>query len=236
MNDNQITLDNINNFINNANQTLSCDTNCQKMQKENELKKIYLDSITNTTSSSAQQQIAYKNYIIATQGEEVYNDNIDKQLNEKANIIADAYKNNFDTNMYNTELSLGTYKGLLINFQNIIDYYISYADKNVNTYNNNRIKVSDVLTNERKTYYENQNIERIQLINKILFYLYFLIVILFLIFMFIFPANLSYIKLIIILIILVIYPFMSSKIFTLIVNIYNFIVNNILPKNVYKTI
>jgi len=233
---NQVTLDNINNFINNANKTLSCDSNCQKANKDNKLKQIYLDSLTNSASSSAQQQIAYKNYIVSTQGQNAYDNEIDKQLNEKANIIVDAYTKAFNENMYNTELNLGTYKGLLVNFQNLIDYYLSYLGNNIKFENNSKIKTSDVQTNHRKTYYEDQNINRIKYINTFLFYLYYLFVILFLIFYFMYPSELSYLKLIMILFIMIIYPFIASRIFSFLVNTYDFIVNNILPKNVYKSI
>lgn len=233
---NQETLNNINNFINNANKTIACDSNCQKANQENKLKQIYLDSLTNSASYSAQEQTAYKNYIVSTQGQEAYNNEIDKQLNDKANTIADTYTKLFNENMYNTELSLGTYKGLLVNFQNLVDYYMSYLNDNVNYENNSKIKTSDVLTNHRKTYYENQNIDRIKYINTFLFYFYYLFVILFAVFYFIYPTELSNVKLIFILFLMIIYPFIAAKIFTFIIYIYNFIVNNILPKNVYKTI
>lgn len=236
MNNNQMTLDNLNNFINNANKTLSCDSNCQKMNRDNKLKQIYLDSLTNSASSSAQEHVAYKNYIISTQGQTAYDDEMDKQLNDKANLIAKAYKKIFEENIYNTELSLRTYKGLMINFKNIIDYYLSYLNKNVRFENNHKIKTSDVLINQRKTYYENQNIDRIKYINSFLFYFYYLFVFLFIIFYFIYPSELSNIKIIVILFFLIVYPFVANKIFTFMVFIYNFIVNNILPKNVYKTI
>ena len=233
---NQVTLDNINNFINNANKTLSCDSNCQKANQDNKLKQIYLDSLTNSASYSAQEQTAYKNYIISTQGQSAYDNEIDKQLNEKANMIADAYTKAFNENMYNTELNLGTYKGLLVNFQNLIDYYLSYLGNNIQFENNSKIKTSDVLTNHRKTYYEDQNINRIKYINTFLFYLYFLFVILFVIFYFMYPSELSFLKLIVILFIMIIYPFIASRLFSFLVNTYDFIVNNILPKNVYKSI
>lgn len=234
-NDGQLTLDNINQFIENANQTLSCDANCQKANQENKLKNIYLDSITNSASSSAQEKIAYKNYIVATQGQTAYNDEIDKQLNEKANVIAQTIKKVFDENIYNTELSLGSYKGLLSNFINVVDYYVLKVSKNIRYENNSKIKTSDVLTNERKTYYEDQSIERIKYINKILFYFYFLLIILLIIFAFIYSSELSYFKIFLI-VILITYPFISSKLFSFLIYLYNFIVINILPKNVYKTI
>lgn len=231
-----MTLDNLNSFINNANKTLSCDSNCQKMNRDNKLKQIYLDSLTNSASSSAQEQVAYKNYIISTQGQSAYDNEMDKKLNDKANHIAKVYKKLFEENIYNTELSLGSYKGLMVNFNNIVDYYLSYLNKNVRFENNNKIKTSDVLTNQRKTYYENQNIDRIKYINTFLFYFYYLFVLLFIVFYFIYPSELSNVKIAIILFLLIIYPFVSSKIFTFMVFIYNFIVNNILPKNVYRTI
>lgn len=233
---NQILLDNINNFIKNANQTLACDYDCQKKAEQNRLKTIYLDSLTNSASSSAKEKISYKNYIISTQGQEVYDDIIDKQLNEKANIISNEYAKVFNEYTDNIQTSLGSYKGLLTNFQNIIDYYMSYSNKNIHFENKSKIKISDVLTNERKTYYENQDIERIKYINIAFYLLYYLIVIVFVIFIFIFPSNYSYFKVFIILILLIIYPFISSKLFSFIMYMYDFIVENILPKNVYKNI
>jgi hypothetical protein len=217
----QLTMANFNDFLTKANMTLSCDSECQKNKNILQLKQKYLDAQTNVTSASAQEQIAYKNYIVYSEGTGAYNDKLVTKLREKANIISDTYTKQFEENFKNTEILLGTYEGLLTNFNNIVDLYVNYTKENIKFINNNKIKISDIQTNHRKTFYEDQNIDRLKLINNILFYLFYLILILFIVFSFIYPSNYSISYKIVIVFLLGLYPFISTTLFLYFVKLYN---------------
>ena len=92
----------------------------------------------------------------------------------------------------------------------------------------------DVLTNERKTYYENQEIDSLKF-----YYLYFLIgiyvicVICFVIFSFTYPSQLSSIAKLLTIVAFIALPFFSTWILGMIIFLAHK-VYNLIPKNVYK--
>jgi hypothetical protein len=128
-----------------------------------------------------------------------------------------------------------TYSGLLLNFNHVSDLYIKLVQENTKLELEVKNKFSDVLTNDRKSYYEDQNIDNLRFYHKIFMGLYIIILIVFVVSIFMFPSSLSKGVLFAILIIFIIYPFVCNKIFLFLFNIYNSILN-VLPKNVYKDI
>ena len=100
-------------------------------------------------------------------------------------------------------------------------------------YNSNAKKeFTDLLTNERKTYYEDQGIDSLHYYYYWLMAVYILTVIVCVISFFVFPSDWSPIKKIIILLVLVMLPFMSSYIMTSIIRLLHG-AYNLLPKNAY---
>ena len=237
---NEINMNNLADFLNKANNILSCDSECQKNNKINELKQKYLDSVTNSKTSNIQEEQAYKNYIVYSQGTQAYNEHLDKSLNEKANKIAQMYEKNFNDNFSYVMTLLNSYKGLLVNFTNIYDYYFKFLDENTKYENNSKIQTADVLTNHRKTFYEEQNIDRIKLINTILFWIYYIFSVIFVVLFFIYSSNYRLISRILITIILfiyfIIYPYIAFKTSVIVINSLKNIKNSIFPKNIYTNL
>ena len=92
---------------------------------------------------------------------------------------------------------------------------------------------NDILTNERKTYYEDQEIGSLNGYYYILLVIYIIVVICFAIFSLIYPSQFSILSKLILLLIFVALPFISTwilgKIIFLIYWLFGF-----LPKNIYK--
>ena len=53
----------LNDFLNNANNILSCDADCQEQRKKSDLKKKYLEAKTNLLTAPIQVETSYKNYL-----------------------------------------------------------------------------------------------------------------------------------------------------------------------------
>jgi hypothetical protein len=122
---------------------------------------------------------------------------------------------------------------LLLNFKNVVELYLNYKKENVHLIKDLKDETSDVLTNERKTYYADQKIDGLKS-----FYFYFLLtiyvicVICFGVFSIMYPSQSDWKIKVATFIGFILLPFFSKwilgKIIYLIYNLYE-----LLPKNVY---
>ena len=71
-------INDFNNFLTKANETISCGPSCMEKQQSQQLEQNYLDAETNVASAPQQLFTAKKEYITYTQGESGYNEYIDK--------------------------------------------------------------------------------------------------------------------------------------------------------------
>ena len=226
-------IDKFNALVSQASDSLTCNSECQQQRQAESLKKAYEDSQANLASAASQEQQAEKNYVVFTQGQTVYDNLINNQLQSKSSELSNEFTQNFNNEVIQIQSQIDNYNGTLINFRNIVDLYIHYKNKNYELFNDLKDTTSDVLTNERKTYYEDQNINNLKLV-----YFYFLLVVYvisalcFIIFYFIYPSNVS-LKIVLSLIIgFILLPFISSWILSGIIYLL-YEVYKILPKNVY---
>ena len=235
-NNNSNNLDKFNSLIDQATQAITCDSNCQKQKSIDDLKQKYLNAQTNLASAPNQVEITKKNYVIYTQGQSSYDDQVDDELTKKAKKLTSFYSENFNKESQNVYTDIQTYSGLLANLRNVFDLYVKYKEENLELQKKIKEESNDILTNERKTYYQDEGIENLEF-----YYYYFLIIIyvicilLFAIFNFIYPSQFTWKYRVVIFIILLLLPFVStyilSKIVMIIYNLYG-----ILPKNVHKTL
>lgn len=235
MNQNNIDVNKFNEFLDSANQALSCDSKCQEKKKISELKKKYLESKTNLLTAPNQVETSYKNYLTYTQGDTAYNEYLDNNLAEKADNIINIFQSNFSEAIKSAGESYNTYSGLLLNFSHVVELYTKLLKENVLLELEVKNKTSDVLTNDRKTYYEDQSIESLHFYYIILMIIYIIFLLGFAVSIFMFPSTSSKSSLVAILIFFVIYPFICIRIFKFLIEIYNKIIG-VLPSNVYKDI
>ena len=234
-NQNNIDVNKFNDFLDNANQILSCDSKCQEKKKISELKKKYLESKTNLLTAPNQVETSYKNYLTYTQGDTAYNEYLDNKLAEKADNIISIFQSNFSEAIKNASESYNTYSGLLLNFAHVVELYTKLLKENVLLELEVKNKTSDVLTNDRKTYYEDQSIESLHFYYIVLMIIYIIFLLGFVVSIFMFPSTSSKSSLIAILVFFIIYPFICMRLFKFFIEIYNKI-TGVLPSNVYKDI
>ena len=230
---NSFDMSRFNSFIQEASDTIMCDVDCQRQREEERLKQEYERAQQALASAPSQLQRAQQNYVLYSQGESEYDELLDEELDEKANIIADAFTENFDNEVNKLKSQISSYNSLLINYDNIFDLLKKYEIENGILWKELKKETNDLLTNERKTYYEDQNIGTLQF-----YYFYFLVtiyvicVLCFGAFSFIYPSQSSWIIRLGIFIAFIVLPFISTWILGIIVYLL-YEGYNLLPKNVY---
>ena len=93
--------------------------------------------------------------------------------------------------------------------------------------------VSDILTNDRKTFYEDQGIENLNYYYSFIRTIYIIVAIGFSISLFFVANQFSFFKKIGIILLLSLYPFISTRLLSWIIQLY-YVVVNALPKNMYR--
>ena len=229
-------LDKFNSMIDKASAAIACDSECQRQKKDDELKKAYFDARTNLATAPNKVYVSRQNYVVFDQGQPAYDELIDRELSEQAQKLTSYYKINFDNESENINFNINTYSGLLINLKNIFDLYLKYKEENIKLFKQLKDETNDVLTNDRKTYYQDQGIDNLKFYYHYFFLLIYIIAILaYIVYNFMYPSQFSILIRILFLGLMVLLPFISTwileKIVGIIYDIYNW-----LPKNAHKQI
>jgi hypothetical protein len=229
-------LDKFNTMVDQATEAITCDSNCQKQRTKNDLKQKYLNAQTNLATAPIQVANAKKNYVIYSQGQTSYDDQVDKELTTKAKELASFYAENFNKESQNVLTDIQTYSGLLTNLKNVFDLYEKYKKENEELQKKIKEESNDILTNERKTYYQDEGIENLKFVYYyFLLTIYVICLIAFAIFNFVYPSQFTLKIRVIMFIVLLLLPFISTWILgKLIMIIYN--IYHVLPTNVHKTL
>ena len=230
---NQIDMNKFNTLISQASDAVLCNSECRKQRETDKLKQNYLNSQTNLASAPNQVQVAQKNYVTFTEGPSGYNDLLDNQLQEKAQEITDTFTEYFVSDSKEITTQIDTYEGLLINFKNVAELYLKYKKENVQLMKDLKDETNDVLTNERKTYYEDQKIDGLKgFYFYILLAIYIICLIGFILFTIMYPSQTTWKVKLASFIGFILLPFFSTwilgNIIYLIYKLYD-----MLPKNVY---
>jgi hypothetical protein len=231
---NQFDLNKFNSFLDAASQAISCDANCQRNKNAEELKNKYINAESNLTLAEPQYQIAKQNYYTYVSGQNGYNEMLEQELTEKADLFKQEFKDNYNLEKKKILSQLDTYDGLLINFKNVVGLYEKYKKENYDLTKQLKEETNDVLTNERKTYYEDQQNDVLNLYYYyFLLVFYILIVICFGVFSLIYPSSYNWKTRALIFLLFVVIPFISTWVLGRIIQIVYWLFN-LLPKNVYK--
>lgn len=231
---NNLDLNKFNSFIDAAAQTIACGPECQQQQKADELKNKYITSEANLALAEPEYQIAKQNYYTYVSGQSGYDDMMEAEYTEKAEIISEKFKETYSDEISKINTQLDTYNSLLVNFRNVADLYTQYKKENIQLFKELKNQTNDVLTNERKTYYEDQEIESLNGYYIYIFWIIYIIVfICFVIFSIVYPTQTSLTIRVLLLCVFILLPFVSTWILGKIIQLIYFLFSFV-PKNVYK--
>ena len=218
-------------MIEQARERNACDAECQFRKRSAELK-IACDEAKKYESVDEERAISEcKKYYVYAHGQQAWNELQDNKINERVDKLIINFSNQINEEKKNITNNIDSYNGLYKNFKNVLSLYLILLKEN--KYLNFEIKNegSDILTNTRKTIYEEEGINNLLYIYYFLMFVYIVITIVFLISIFTFPSDMSIVKKIIIFIVILILPLIAPTLLAGKLSIINKLLN-IVPKNV----
>ena len=231
----QISQQKINELLEQSSQAIMCGPTCQKLKVSEELKQKYLDAQTGIQTAPIKLEQSKKNFYIYTEGRPFYDNMKEEELKQKANKISDLLKENFNTEVSSAN-TMNTYLNTaLINSENTQELLQEYLAKNKLLKLKLRESHGDILTNDRKTYYETDALNTLQLWYKLFWYIYYVIVVILLFALMLSPSELTLIKKIVITVLFIFYPYYIDYIVKWLYSLWGSFVS-VLPKNVYNNL
>ena len=231
----QISQQKINELLEQSSEAIMCGPTCQKLKVSEELKQKYLDAQTNIQTAPIKLEQTKKHFYVYTEGRPFYDNMKEEELKQKANKISDLLKENFNTEVSSAN-TMNTYLNTaLINSENTKELLQEYLEKNKLLKLKLRESHGDILTNDRKTYYETDALNTLQLWYKLFWYIYYFIVVILLFSLILSPSELTLIKKLVIAVLFIFYPYYINYIVKFIYSLWGSFVSR-LPKNVYNNL
>jgi hypothetical protein len=225
----------INKLLELSSQELICGPDCQQQKISTELKQKYLDAQTNLQTAPINLENTKKNYYVYTEGAPFYNNMLEEELQQKANQISTLVSDNFNSEVSDANVMNLYLNTALINSKYTTELLDNYLEKNQQLKLQLKERYGDILTNDRKTYYETDALNTLTFWYKLFWYIYYVLVIM-LILVFIFSSInlLKIIKLIISLLVLF-YPYYIDYVVRWVYGLWKLLISRF-PKNVYNNL
>ena len=211
---------------------LTCGPTCQKLKTIDDLKQKYLNAQTNMLTAPVKLENSKKNYYVFTEGEPYYDDMLETELKNKAEIICKKLADSFNDETVNAKTMNSYYNTEQSNSLNTKELYKIYLVKNKEIQKSIKEQRGDVLTNDRKTYYETEALNNLQSWHSFLWYIYYVIFVIFVL-VTIFNGSIGIPKKIVFIFLAIIYPYVINIIVKKIYELSHSAWKR-LPKNVYN--
>jgi len=229
----QLNQDKINDLLNKSAEALLCGPDCQKMKITDELKQKYLDAETNIQIAPIKLEQTKKNYYVYKEGRPFYDNMLEDELKQKAEKISELLGESFNEEVSSANTMNQYLNTALINSEYTSELFKKYTSDNQQLKLQLRNSRGDILTNDRKTYYETDALNQLQLWYRFWWYIYYILLIVFTIALFVSPSELTMIKKVVLFVLLIFYPYYIDYIVRWVQGLYMSIYNR-LPKNVYN--
>ena len=231
----QISQEKINQLLDFSSENLLCGPDCQKNKTTTELKQKYLDAQTNLQIAPINLENTKKNYYVYSEGLPFYNNMLEEELEQKADKIATLVSENFNSEVSDANVMNNYLNTALINSKYTKELLANYLEKNKKLELELKESYGDILTNDRKTYYETDALNNLTFWYRLFWYIYYVLVIM-LILAFIFsPIKLLKIQKVIISVLVIFYPYYIDYIVRWVYGLWKLLISR-LPKNVYNNL
>ena len=212
--------------------SLSCapGTECNNKNTLLDLEKKYNDAVRNRQTAPRQIDIAEKNYYTFKLGTAGYRKYIEEQVKNDTNKEIDAIKTQFGDQLSQVKELNQEDKVINMNYLNTLDLFRKYRSENKDLRDNIDKTKNDMLTSDRKSFYENQKLDGLMGYYKWLRILYFIVALA--LFYFVLFSKRSRVMKVIICLAVILYPFVINRIVLAVIHLIYSIINK-LPKNVY---
>jgi hypothetical protein len=212
---------------------LACGPTCQKIKIGEELNQKYLNAQTNMQTAPVQLEATKKNYYVFTEGRPYYDNMLEEELKQKAKLLAKLLADNFKEEILNANTMNSYYNTELTNSSYTKELYAVYLEKNKLIQNTIKNHHADIITNDRKTYYETEALEDLKNWYSFFWYVFYLFIMPLFTFTLIRKTSLHVMLRIIIELIALSYPYYMDPVARSIYGVFHSIWKS-LPKNVYN--
>lgn len=231
----QISQDKINKLLELSSQEFICGPDCQQQKISTELKQKYLDAQTNLQTAPINLENTKKNYYVYSEGLPFYDNMREEELQQKADTISTLVSENFNSEVSDANVMNLYLNTALINSKYTAELLEDYLEKNQKLKLQLKERYGDILTNDRKTYYETDALNTLTFWYKLFWYIYYVLVII-LILAFIFSStDFSRITKIVISLFIIFYTYYIDYIVRWVYGLWKLLVSR-LPKNVYNNL
>jgi len=225
----------LNKLLDSANNIINCGPECQKTKILDDLYNKYINSENNLKTAPSVYENSRKNYYVYKEGSSYYNDLLEKELNNKVDNIALNLDGEFNKQINNSKSLNKLYENSVLNSEANFEYYNSLLKENAELLKNLKEQKNNILVNDRKTYYEDDEYENLKRNYNYFKIIYYILVFIFLLISLFLKTNISKVKLIILFILLLFGPFILNILIYLIKKIYYYIKIRT-PVNVYNNL
>jgi hypothetical protein len=230
-----LDVDKFNKMIDQASKLVSCDAECQRTKRQELLKKKFADARANLQTAPDQLSLASKQYFAFSNGKTKYEEITMQELVKKSQLLSSEIATNFLGETDAARNSLRDYSDALTDAKIANEYNNELMKKIVQLQNILYNEINGTVTNNRKSYYENESMANLRKWNYIFIIVFFVIVIGLAISFVLVPNTNSNTKKIVICIMLALYPFYILYVANICIRVYNLVLK-VLPKNIYNNI
>ena len=227
----QKTTNQLNSLLEKSAEAIMCGPTCQKMKTTQELEQKYLNAQTNMQTAPIQLEQSRKSYYEFKEGSGAYNTMLEEDLQKKADEIGKLITEKFNEEVQRANIMNSYLNSQIVNSKNTVELYASYTQKNSDMEKEIKRSYGDVLTSDRKSYYETQELDGLQNWHTIFIVTYYILTVVFILGTLFSPNTMSVTQKIGIIFLLAIYPFIIDIIASYVGGILYKIQ---LPKNVYN--
>jgi hypothetical protein len=196
-------IEQVNDALAKSESSLTCGPDCQAQQSIQTLRQIYLDAQLNLQTAPTTLSVAEKNYLVSTLGESGYSDYMTTRYSVQASQIGDKITSSFEKVANESTKLSDIYETLYTNYDYLEDLYNNYTTVNTALKTDINNATGDVVTSDRKTYYESQNYNYLKNWYTVYKFVYIVIIIIFIIFLFIRKSEYSFVSRVFILILFI---------------------------------
>uniref|UniRef100_A0A6C0BCD3 Uncharacterized protein n=1 Tax=viral metagenome TaxID=1070528 RepID=A0A6C0BCD3_9ZZZZ len=221
----------INALLAQSKESLMCGPACQAQKNISGLEQTYVNAENNVKTAPEQLDEAKKNYYLALKGQSEYNKMILDDATKDADKLIKSLQEKFDEAGINTERQININDSLETNYHHMNDLYLQYSEENEKMDRTLKKVRDDIVTNDRKTYYEQQYIDSLE--SRYYWYrLLYIFLLLIIIGVVLFKYSGSWIKKLLIIICFILYPIFIVPIVIYLMKCIQYILG-FFPKNVY---
>jgi hypothetical protein len=225
----------INSLLQSSKEDLNCGPDCQKEKTSQQLQSDYLNAKNNMLSAPYKLKQAQKAYITYTEGDASYNSVIKQELLADANNMTAQMEETFSKAIRNAYEELGIYETLHDNYFNLSDLLKKYVVDNDKLRSKLETEKDDTITNDRKTFYENQHYNVVLTRFGILRWVYGVVYVIFFFIIFLKENEFTIQTKVMIVLLFLVYPFVITHlvlfVFKKMKELYD-----LLPSNIYNQI